>query len=56
MVRKLARECKVTQAEAERGLLELIARGHLRIVPSIGPGARDDFELIIKQSNGAAHE
>ncbi len=48
IVQKLAKECHVTEPEAERALLELIERGHVRIVPGAGPKGRDQVEGIIK--------
>jgi hypothetical protein len=52
IVKQLARECAVTEPEAERALLELIARGHIRIVPGAGPKGADGFEGIIKSPAG----
>jgi hypothetical protein len=47
-VRRLAREHGMTTEEAERGLSELIERGHVKIHPGAGPGGVDVLELIIK--------
>ena len=52
IVRKLAQECRVTEPEAERALLELLARGHIRIVAGGGPQGRDTIEGIIKSRRG----
>ncbi|MEI9992078.1 MAG: hypothetical protein WDM86_18830 [Rhizomicrobium sp.] len=48
LARKIARDSGISEAEAERGVLELIARGHLRIIPNAGPEGTDAFEPIIK--------
>jgi len=51
MVRKMARECHVSEAEAERALRELAARGHLRILPGRGPKGDDGFEAVLKEGS-----
>lgn len=48
LARQIARDKGITEQEAEDGLLELIARGHLRVLPGIGPGGLDAFEPVFK--------
>lgn len=55
LARKIAREHGLPLVEAERGLLEQIARGCLRVIPGIGPEGVDAFDPINKEaSDGSA--
>jgi hypothetical protein len=47
-VKRIAKDSDVTEQEAESALLELIWRGHIRIIPGMGPNGADGFEAIIK--------
>lgn len=49
LARKIARDSRITIMEAEQGLLELIARGHLRVIPGIGPDGADAFEPVLNE-------
>jgi hypothetical protein len=48
LVRQLAEKTGLAEHEVEQGILAMIERGHLRIVPGIGPDGRDGFEPVIK--------
>ena len=51
LVRQLSTQTGMTEAEVERGILALIERGHLRLVPGAGPDGSDGFEPIIRDSS-----
>ncbi len=48
LVREMARRCEEPEEEIERAFLELIERGHLRVLPGDGPNGQDGMEMLIE--------
>lgn len=48
IVDQLVQQTGLSEAEVEDGILQLIDRGHLRIVPCQGADGSDAFEAVLK--------
>jgi len=55
LVREMAAKTGLSEAEAEQGILELIERGHLRVIEGGGPNGCDVFAPIFKSPQGNDH-
>jgi hypothetical protein len=48
IVDQLVQQTGLSEAEVEVGILQLIDRGHLRIMPGQGSDGSDAFEVVLK--------
>lgn len=51
IARTMARRAKITEEEAESAILQLIAHGHIKLLPDADPNGADAFIIVVRNGN-----
>lgn len=51
IARTMASRAKITEEEAERAILQLLARGHIKLLPDADPNGADAFMIVVRNGD-----